>query len=324
MQDLVSVVIPCYNCEEYLEETIESVRAQTYPDVELVLVDDGSTDGTWDIIERHSDDAICYSGPNRGASVARSTGTRLASGNYIQYLDADDRLYSTALEKRVAALESESADVAYSKYRELLPGGNTFQQGPKVDKTLEDVHPDPEIATIRQFWVPPVALTYSRRIVEKIGGWNEDLPIIQDARFLHDAAFYGGHFVKVPEVLGEYRNHEAESLSTHSQYAFTRDIWVNARQVEDRWRKRDGTLSSEQREALAKVYDHCARAFFGEDRRQFRQAAARVRRLSASVQSSKLERRMQLAKVLGYEVASFIFRKRDDIKKRIKSIIRWR
>jgi len=319
---LVSVVVPCYNCERYLEETIQSVKAQTYPEVELVLVDDGSTDGTRAIIERHAEEAICHFGPNRGASAARTTGTELASGAYIQYLDADDRLRPDALEQRIDALEAESADVAYSKYQRLRPTGYGFVTGDVVEKTLEDVHPDPETATFRQFWLPPVALTYSRRIVEKIGGWNEDLPVIQDARFLQDAAFHGGTFVKVDSVLGEYRDHEAGSLSTTDQCAFHRDIWVNARQIEERWRERQGYLTAAQKTALAAVYDHCGRALFGLDRAIYTQAVQRIEELDAGALSDRLEMYRSAEKILGHPLASRAEQIRQTVLEKGKDMLR--
>jgi glycosyltransferase involved in cell wall biosynthesis len=320
---LVSVIIPCYNCESYLEETIRSVRKQTYPDVELVLVDDGSTDGTQGIIERHSEDAVCHFGPNRGVSAARSTGTELASGDYIQYLDADDHLRPTALERRIESLEEAEADVAYSAYQRLIPDlRNEFREGPVVEKTLEEVHPDPEIATLRSFWLPPVALTYRRRIVEKIGAWNESLPVIQDARFLQDAAFHGARFVKVSEVLAEYRDHDGGSLSTQDQAAFNRDIWMNARQIEERWRAHQGALTADQEQALASVYDHCARSFFGVDRVLFEQASHRVEILASKKKSEQLDRYARAVEQVGYTVSSRIEQIRQGCLRRVKDGLR--
>lgn len=304
-QEVVSVVIPCYNCDEYIEETIESVRAQTYTGVELVMVDDGSTDGTRRIIEQHSDDAVCHFGPNRGASFARTTGTRLATGDYIQYLDADDRLHPEALERRIEALRKPGADVAYSRYRRLIPKGSKFREGKVVNKTIERVHPDPEIATLGSFWLPPVALTYRRRIVDKIGGWNKTLPVIQDARFLQDAAYHGATFVKVSGVLAEYRDHEEGSLSTSDNRAFNRDIWVNARQIEERWRRDQGRLTSSQKVALASVYDHCARSFFGVDRVRYIQAVRRLNHLGEEETSEELKRYTVAEDWFGYKIASW-------------------
>lgn len=320
---LASVIIPCYNCERYLEETIQSVREQTYPNVELVLVDDGSTDGTREIIEHYADNAVCHFGPNRGASVARTTGTELASGAYIQYLDADDRLRPGALEQRIAALKAEAADVAYSKYQRLRPKNGGFVEGDVVEKTLEEVHPDPEIATLGSFWLPPAALTYRREIVERIGEWNDSLPVIQDARFLQDAAFHGARFVKVPDVLAEYRDHEDGSLSTQDQGAFNRDIWVNARQIEERWRtKQANGLSVEQEEALAAVYEHCAKAFFGFDRALFAQALTRAKSLCAGAVSNYLRLYTVLRKVMGYGIATKFLFGVNYITKEIKKIIK--
>ncbi len=319
---LASVVIPCYNCEQYLEKTIQSVKAQTYPNMELVLVDDGSNDGTRAIIEQHKSDAVCHFGPNRGASAARTTGTELASGNYIQYLDADDVLRSEALETRISALEAESADVAYSAYRRLQWEEDHWTEGQVVEKIMEEVHPDPEIATFRQFWLPPVALTYSRRIVDKIGDWNEDLPVIQDARFLQDAAFHGGEFVKVDSVLGEYRDHKEGSLSTNDRRAFNRDIWVNARQIEERWRECQGQLTGAQREALAAVYDHCGRTLFGVDRAIYFQAVRRVKKLDVSALSDRLRMYRHAEKMLGYTLASRAEELRKSALKSGKAVLR--
>jgi glycosyltransferase involved in cell wall biosynthesis len=319
---LASVIIPCYNCEEYLEGTIESVWKQTYPNVELVLVDDGSTDGTRKIIECHEERAVCHFGPNRGASAARTTGTELAEGDFIQYLDADDRLRSEALEYRITALEEASADVAYSAYQRFVEDGEGFSPGRTVENTLEEVHPDPEIASVGAFWVPPAALTYRREIVEKIGEWNDSLPVIQDARFLQDAAFHGAQFVKVPEVLAEYRDHEDGSLSTQNQETFNRDIWVNARQIEERWRDQQAGLTSPQKKALARAYNHCALNFFGVDRGLYTQAISRLRRLAPAEASDRLNRCVRLEQWFGYTAASVLETGREKAVRSLKNILR--
>lgn len=320
---LASVIIPCYNCERYLESTIQSVKAQTYPNVELVLVDDGSTDGTRSVVERYAEDAVCHFGPNRGASAARTTGTELANGSFIQYLDADDRLCPEALERRIGALEREGADVAYSAFERLARDDDgSFSPAETVRRRIEDVHPNPQIATFRQFWLPPAALTYRRGIVDRIGAWNERLPIIQDARFLQDAAFYGAEFVGVPEVLAEYRDHDAGSLSSSDSVAFDRDIWVNAREIEDRWQERDGTLSEEQKQALSAVYDHCARSFFGVDYVLYAQAVARIDALTPGDYSDRLARYETARRRLGYRRASRAERLRQRAVQNLKSALR--
>ena len=184
---LVSIVVPCYNAERFLAETLDSALAQTYPHTEIIVIDDGSTDGTSDLIRSYGQRVKAEFGPHRGASAARNRGTALARGEFIQYLDADDLLTPDAIERRVAALQATSADVAYSDWEKLVEvTSGAFEVGERTERRIEDLDANPHIAQVK-FWAPPAALTYRRMIVEKIGGWKEWLPIIQDARFFQDA-----------------------------------------------------------------------------------------------------------------------------------------
>src|SRR5262245_41347662 len=102
---VVSIIIPCYNVERHLAETLESALAQSYPHTEIIVIDDGSTDGTAELIRSYADRLRAEFWPNRGASAARNRGTVLARGEFIQYLDADDVLTRDAIAHRVAALQ---------------------------------------------------------------------------------------------------------------------------------------------------------------------------------------------------------------------------
>jgi glycosyltransferase involved in cell wall biosynthesis len=105
MPDLVSVVIPCYNGAAFLAEAIASIYHQTYPQIELILVDDGSTDDTAAIAARYPDARYLYQ-PNQGVAIARNRGLAASSGEYLLFLDQDDRLLphciETALQQMVA------------------------------------------------------------------------------------------------------------------------------------------------------------------------------------------------------------------------------
>lgn len=266
-------------------DSIRSVLGQTLRDFELILVDDGSSDQTRSIMENFAEDAggdapiRCVYGPNRGASAARNRGTEIAQGVFIQYLDADDLLRPTALEKRVDALQSTGGDVAYSDWRRWVETKDgTFRAGAVEQRTVAEIHSDAEIATFVSFWAPPAALLYRRSIVTCIGSWNLDLPVIQDARFLQDAARCGARFVHVPEVLADYREHRRNSLSKQDRAAFEKDILVNAVQTEALWRA-EGRLDPDHNEALAEVYGYCAHAHFWTDRVLFEQACERLQAL---------------------------------------------
>lgn len=100
----VSVIIPSYNVEKYISVSIDSVLNQTYPNVELVIVDDGSIDGTWDIIQKYANknlNIIATKKKNEGVSSARNIGLKKSSGKYVLFLDADDWLENDAVEKLI-------------------------------------------------------------------------------------------------------------------------------------------------------------------------------------------------------------------------------
>src|SRR4051794_36334456 len=105
-QPLVSVVIPAWNVEATLGDTLESVARQTYPNIEIIIVDDGSTDATADIAEeycRRAGNAKLVKQRNRGPAAARNRGIAEARAEWIALLDADDLWHPTKLQKQVAS-----------------------------------------------------------------------------------------------------------------------------------------------------------------------------------------------------------------------------
>jgi len=115
----VSIIIPCYNCSEFIYETIESLKAQTYKDFEVICVNDGSTDNTLDILKsiRSSSglDMIIIDQQNSGVSKTRNVGIDAANGEYLLFLDSDDVYNKFFLEKLLLAIEQNNADCAYCK-----------------------------------------------------------------------------------------------------------------------------------------------------------------------------------------------------------------
>jgi glycosyltransferase involved in cell wall biosynthesis len=277
-----SVIIPCFNAARWIEATIQSVLHQTtsQSEIEIIVVDDGSTDESVSRIQTiQAVNLRLIQIPNHGASYARNVGTAASSGQFIQYLDADDLLFPNALQVRRQALINHSADVAYGRYERLIEQENgAFNAGPVAGQKMEEAGTDPELAAFSSFWVPPAALMYRRAIVEKIGSWNRTLPVIQDARFLQDAAYFNARFIYLPEVLGAYRVHRQGSLSKKNADLFERDILKNIYQTENRWRK-NGLLTPARVEYLAKTYQRSAEKFFGRDRMRFYHAFYAHRRL---------------------------------------------
>lgn len=300
---LVSVVIPCYNAERFLAETLESTITQSYPHTEIVVVDDGSTDGTAALIRAYADRVKAEFGPNRGASAARNRGTALAAGEFIQYLDADDLLLPDALDRRVSALQSRGADVAYSDWEKLIEDSQgAFELGERSTKRIEDLDDNRQIAQLK-FWAPPAALTYRRSIVAKIGGWKEWLPIIQDARFLQDAALVGGQFVHVPGVGARYRVHRGGSLSRRGEAAFVSDVFRNTCDLQAVIEAR-GAMNGEMRRAIVQMYDYAARTLFFHDRAAFRDCIVRLYELDPAFRLTWPKVASLALRVFGFKVAT--------------------
>lgn len=112
----VSVVIPVYNVEQYLEECIDSVLNQTYTNYEIILVDDGATDRSGSICDKYAEKWACVKvihQKNGGLSVARNTGLNEAIGKYVYFLDSDDYIEDMSLEQLVGIAENENADVVF-------------------------------------------------------------------------------------------------------------------------------------------------------------------------------------------------------------------
>ena len=123
----VSICIPTYNRKEYLKETLDSILAQTYKNYEIVIVDDGSTDGTADMIKSIDYPITYHWQENSGDAAARNKLIELAKGDYISFIDSDDLLMPDAIERMVHAIQAETEDVVvYGSYYRIDQAGNVY------------------------------------------------------------------------------------------------------------------------------------------------------------------------------------------------------
>src|SRR5262249_80289 len=102
----VSVIIPTYNCARFIGEAVRSVLVQSFRDFELLVIDDGSTDNTEEVIQPYRRELIYLAGPNRGAAAARNAGLRIAQGDLIAFLDADDLWHRDKIKEQVALMDA--------------------------------------------------------------------------------------------------------------------------------------------------------------------------------------------------------------------------
>jgi glycosyltransferase involved in cell wall biosynthesis len=258
----VSIIIPVHNAERWIRETVISAQQKCPEPVEILAIDDGSTDGSADLLRQEFPDVRVVSTANRGVSHARNLGISLSSGRFLVFLDADDALALGKLDRQLELMRDTGADVVYGNWQRLRPGpGGAFRVAEKVERKMER---DPEIELFTTFWCPPGAYLFRRSIVEKVGGFSPRLPVIQDARFALDCALRNAHFVHDAEIACLYRTHRGNSISTRDPSAFVRDCLTNALEVAQWW-ENNGGLTSRRREALLGVFDYIARTACGTD-----------------------------------------------------------
>jgi len=218
----VSVIIPAYNAEHFVSRAIDSVLAQTYLDVELILVDNNSTDGTQTVLRKYEKSASSrpirvVNCPTQGCSAARNYGVSLATKPWLQFLDADDTLAPEKISQQLTACPSD-AEWIIGGYRNLLPDGSHFDNLP---------HEDPWKGLVYRYRIGYTCSNlYRRSALKKIGGWRETLPDNTDPYLHFDLLRAGTAYHFVPEPLSFYHHDSDQRVSTG------RPVGGNLRRIE--------------------------------------------------------------------------------------------
>ncbi len=214
MSELVSTIIPAYNRANYLAEAVQSVLAQTYRPIEIILVDDGSTDGTGDLAEqlaRENEPVVkVIHRENGGPGAARETGRLAVQGDYIQYLDSDDLLLPRKFEQQVAALkQNPDCGIAYGITRLIDANGNTLQEPYKwTGRRFEYLFP---ALLVDRWWNTHTPL-WRREVCDRIGPWPTG-SMGEDWIYDSQAAGLQVKLTYVPEVASATRRHSNDRLT---------------------------------------------------------------------------------------------------------------
>lgn len=187
---ITSIIIPTYNRFQYLGETLDSVRKQSYSHWECIVVDDGSKDATEELMEFYCqlDSRITFhkrpENSLKGANSCRNYGFELSKGKFIQYLDSDDLISERKIEEQVKLLSGRDDALATTKWgvfadcdRELFEDLESYRNFNNPLDFLKAVYKS-------HGYFPPHAYLINRSIIEKVGGWNEQLRINQDGEFM--------------------------------------------------------------------------------------------------------------------------------------------
>lgn len=179
---LISVIIPVYNAERYVDETIKSVLEQTYQDFEIILVNDGSTDSTKSVLQKylHNPQIKLINQSNAGCSAAKNTGLKHAKGDWIQYLDADDLLSPDKLEAQIKILEGNPWHIAVCKTEVFTKTPGDRKEEIDTDFLYNTNEPFEFLLHLygvngRDGMIQPNAFLISRRLAEAAGNWDTSI-----------------------------------------------------------------------------------------------------------------------------------------------------
>jgi len=217
MDELVSIIIPAYNAEYWISDTIRSALSQTWPKKEIIVVDDGSTDNTLAIARTFESEIVkVVAQQNKGASAARNAGLCFSQGSYIQWLDADDLLAPDKISHQLKCAHSGQDS------RVLLTSSfGTFffcHERAKVSPTVlwQDLLPADWL--LNKFngnvWMNPAVWLVSRKLTELAGPWNERLVRDNDGEYICRVVAASERVQFVGEGMSYYRVGNQSSLST--------------------------------------------------------------------------------------------------------------
>ena len=207
----VSVIIPVYNGDRYIVQAVESALAQTFTNLEIIVVDDGSTDSTHQVLQPYLDRIRYIYQENQGAAIARNRACQLAKGEFLAFLDADDYFLPSKLEKQVACFDADpTLDMVQTGWLMVDGTGREisavkpWQQAPKLD--LESF--------ILYKCVRPSAMLLRRKWWEYLGGFDSGLPPTEDLDFALRLALKGCKAIWLEEILTCYRQHDTNLMSS--------------------------------------------------------------------------------------------------------------
>jgi glycosyltransferase involved in cell wall biosynthesis len=228
----VSVIIPAYNGDRYLAEAIDSVLQQTYQDYEIIVVDDGSTDNTAQVVKQYGKAVRYLSQINQGVAASRNLGLAAALGDYIAFLDQDDVFLPHKLVSQVALLEQNvdlgMVNSGWQIYRENPIGDYTHSSASpsgilkdslrdrqvEVEAAVQPWQQIPQLTAVNLIIWKPVflgAILFRRHWLERAGGFNTTLEQTPDVDLVMRLAKIGCPAAWVKKVTVKYRQHETNA-----------------------------------------------------------------------------------------------------------------
>lgn len=221
---MISVIIPTYNRAQTIERSIKSVLNQTYRDIELIIVDDGSTDNTYDVLKSINDERMRYIyQENHGACVARNNGINHAKGEYIAFQDSDDIWHKEKLERQVFAIENnKDVDIVCCRTRCKQLDGKEFISLERRKGGIISIKDGP-------YGISTQTLLMKKSVASQIQ-FDENVTRYQDLDFLL-TAIQSFNIYLVPEILVD-RYIENDSISSHPERILDMTVYFQKKHSE--------------------------------------------------------------------------------------------
>jgi len=209
-QPRVSVIIPAYNCDQYIEQCVKSVLEQTYTDYEVIVIDDGSQDQTQQVLKPYFPVIKYIYQENQGASKARNHGCQIAQGEFLAFLDGDDFFLPQKLADQVALFDTDfSINLVQSGWYCVNQEGQNW-----TAVTPWNIAPELNLeAWILHKCVRPSAMILRREWWEKVGGFDHRYPPTEDLDFVLRLSLMGCKTVWLKEIHAGYRQHDKNLMS---------------------------------------------------------------------------------------------------------------
>jgi len=204
---LVSIIINNYNYASYVDDAIQSALQQTYSPIEVIVVDDGSTDNSREVIEKYGNQIISVFKKNGGQASACNAGFKVSKGEIVFFLDADDYYYPEAVEKVIQVWHPENTAKAHFRLHKINQDGKNLGLIPSKKRTLTTGEAWKEIFKCGNAISPPMSgNVYSRNALLQVMPVPENDGIGTESYLLKRVPFYG-NYVSIDEPLGVYRIH---------------------------------------------------------------------------------------------------------------------
>ncbi|MFH0964495.1 MAG: glycosyltransferase family A protein [Planctomycetota bacterium] len=198
---MVSILIPCYNAERWVGEAIRSAMGQTYGNKEVIVLDDGSTDGSLEVVRSFGDLIRWGTGPNRGSNPARNRLLEMSAGEWIQFLDADDYLLPTKIEEQMRVVERVEPDLVVSP---CLREGRVVDMGARTRDPWADLLSRGLGNTCSNLW--------RRSAVEAAGRWEPEQRVGQEYELMFRMLKMGAKVMYCGAALTVVRRVNPESV----------------------------------------------------------------------------------------------------------------